>query len=451
MTTAQLKELEDNLWKSADNLRANSDLKSTEYATPVLGLIFLKFADNKYGRYEAEIEAEYKKLKGTRRERPLDEIAVEKCGFYLPPAARYDYLLNLPEKADIAKEIKSAMEQIEVYKPELAGCLPKDEYFKLVRKSEQKIIPKQLLKNFADIPKEASGDTFGLIYEYFLGNFALAEGQGGGEFFTPRSVVRLMVEIIEPFDGAVFDPACGSGGMFVQSARFVEERRGGKTKTELVAYGQEKALETVHLAKMNLAVNGLRGDIKQANSYYEDPYANFGQFDYVLANPPFNVDEVNLSKIEGDRRFNAYGVPRNKTDAKKKDKGAVTVPNANYLWISLFATSLKPKGRAALVMANSASDARHSEADIRKNLVEWRTHLGDAQPALQHVLHGHPPRDTLVFRQNQDRRQDPLHRRAQCVHAGRPSTPRILRRADTGHSHDQPPSPRRAERVHQAR
>jgi type I restriction enzyme M protein len=370
MTAAQLKKLEDTLWQSADNLRANSDLKSTEYATPVLGLIFLRFADNKYSAYEAEIQSEYKKLKGTRREKPIDEIAVAKCGFYLPPSARYDYLLGLPEKADIAKEIKAAMEQIELYKPELAGCLPKDEYFKLVRKPEQRVIPKQLLKNFADIPKDASGDMFGKIYEYFLGNFALAEGQGGGEFFTPRSVVRLMVEVIEPFDGTVFDPACGSGGMFVQSARFVEEHRGKRKGADLVVYGQEKALETVHLAKMNLAVNGLRGDIKQANSYYEDPYGSFEAFDYVLANPPFNVDEVNLSKVEGDRRFNSYGVPRNKTDAKKKDKGAVTVPNANYLWISLFATSLKPKGRAALVMANSASDARHSEADIRKNLVE---------------------------------------------------------------------------------
>jgi type I restriction enzyme M protein len=370
MTGAQLKALEDTLWKSADNLRANSDLKSTEYATPVLGLIFLKFADNKYGRHEKAIQAEYEKLKGTRREKPIDEIAVAKCGFYLPPSARYGYLLGLPEKADIAKEIKAAMEQVELYKPELAGCLPKDEYYKLVRKPEQKVIPKQLLKNFADIPADADGDSFGQIYEYFLGNFALAEGQGGGEFFTPRSVVRLMVEVIEPFDGTVFDPACGSGGMFVQSARFVEEQRGRRKVGDLVVYGQEKTLETVHLAKMNLAVNGLRGDIKQANTYYEDAYGSFGKFDYVLANPPFNVDEVNLSKVEGDKRFNTYGVPRNKTDAKKKDKGAVTVPNANYLWINLFATSLKTKGRAALVMANSASDARHSESEIRARLVE---------------------------------------------------------------------------------
>jgi type I restriction enzyme M protein len=374
MTAEQLKNLEDTLWKSADTLRANSDLKSSEYATPVLGLIFLRFADNKYSRYEKEIQAEFSKLRGGRRERSLDEIAVEKCGLYLPPEARYDYLLGLPEKANIADALKTAMRRIEEYQPSLSGCLPKDEYFKIVHKPEQRVILKQLLKNFADIPRDADGDSFGQIYEYFLGNFAMAEGQGGGEFFTPRSVVRLMVEMIEPFDGTVYDPACGSGGMFVQSARFVEEqrggRKGGRTKGDLVVYGQEKTLATVHLAKMNLAINGLRGDVKQANSYYDDPYGSFGKFDYVLANPPFNVDEVNLSKVEGDKRFSSYGIPRNKGDAKKKDKGAVTVPNANYLWISLFATSLKPKGKAALVMANSASDARNSEAEIRKSLVD---------------------------------------------------------------------------------
>lgn len=370
MTTEKLKRLEATLWQTADTLRANSDLKSSEYSTPVLGLIFLKFADNKYSQYEAAINTEFDKLKGTRRERKIDEIAIEKCGFYLPKESRYEYLLNLPEKEDIAKSLKKAMQLIEKYKPELKDTLPQDEYFKLVRKPEYRVIPKQLLKNFADIPKNASGDMFGQIYEYFLGKFAMAEGQGGGEFFTPRSVVRLMVEIIEPHDGTVFDPACGSGGMFVQSGQFIEQRKKPGRDASLFVYGQEKELATVKLAKMNLAVNGLRGDIRQAITYYEDHFNSFGKFDYVLANPPFNVDDVNLKKVEGDRRFNTYGVPRNKTDAKKKDKGAVTVPNANYLWINLFATSLKKKGRAGLVMANSASDARHSEADIRKTLIE---------------------------------------------------------------------------------
>ena len=370
MNAQELKQLEDDLWRSADTLRANSDLKSSEYSTPVLGLIFLKFADNKYRRNEKAIIAQYTKLKSTRRKTLVSEIAIEKCGFYLPDHARYDYLMKLPEEQDIAKAIKKAMEAIEEYKPELKGILPQDEYFRLTR--TDKSIPMQLLKNFSNIPEDAAGDMFGQIYEYFLGNFAMAEGQGGGEFFTPRAVVRLMVEIIEPHRGTVFDPACGSGGMFVQSAKFIERHRHemANGNGDLFVYGQEKTLETVKLAKMNLAVNGLRGDIRQANTYYEDPFGSFGQFDYVLTNPPFNVDDVSLKRVEQDKRFNTYGIPRKKTKAKKKDQGSETVPNANYLWINLFATSLKPEGRAALVMANSASDARHSEADIRKTLIE---------------------------------------------------------------------------------
>ena len=210
---------------AADNLRANSDLKSSEYSTPVLGLIFLKFADNNYRRHEADIIAEYQKLKGTRREKQLSDIAIEKCGFYLPDHARYEHLLNLPEEKDIAKALKEAMKAIEEYKPELEGVLPKDEYFRLTRDEKTKDIPNQLLKNFANIPADFTGDLFGQIYEYFLAEFARSEGSKGGEFFTPRSVVRLMVEIIEPHGGKVFDPACGSGGMFVQSAQFIEEHR----------------------------------------------------------------------------------------------------------------------------------------------------------------------------------------------------------------------------------
>lgn len=380
MNREQLKQLENDLWTAADKLRANSDLKASEYGTPVLGLIFLKFADINYRRYEEDILTEYQKLKGTRREKPLHEVAIAKCGFYLPDHARYEYLLKLSEDQDIAKAIESSMEAIEQYKPELAGSLPKDEYYRLTRTPETKQLPFELLRQFDDIPDDASGDVFGQIYEYFLGKFAMAEGQGGGEFFTPRSVVRLMVEIIEPHGGTVFDPACGSGGMFVQSADFIESHRqemeARGLDTSVFVYGQEKQSETVKLARMNLAVNGLRGEIQQGISYYDDHFGSFGKFDYVLANPPFNVDEVSLSGVENDSRFNTYGVPRNKTKAKKSEQGKETVPNANYLWINLFATSLKdpdeqsPGGRAALVMANSASDARHSEAEIRKILIE---------------------------------------------------------------------------------
>jgi len=367
----QLKQLEGELWRAADDLRANSDLGASEYSTPVLGLIFLKFADSRFASFEKRINDEFAALQGTRRELPLSQIAIEKCGFYLPPHARYDFLLGLPDEEDIADALKKAMEAIEEYKPELKGALPKEEYARFSRDDKRRGIPKRLLQSFNSIPSDASGDLLGQIYEYFLGQFARAEGQGGGEFFTPRSVVRLMVEMIEPHGGRVFDPACGSGGMFVQSAHFIEAHTRPEDAGigDFYVFGQEKKATTVNLARMNLAVNNLRGEIKQGITYYDDLFdegGSLGAFDYVLANPPFNVDEVELGLVEQDARFNAYGIPRNKSNGKSEGK----VPNANYLWINLFATSLTPKGRAALVMANSASDARHSEADIRRNLIE---------------------------------------------------------------------------------
>jgi type I restriction enzyme M protein len=369
VTSEELKKLKDNLWAAADRLRANSDLKSSEYSTPVLGLIFLKFADNKYSLVENEIKQELEAQKARRKQRTEIDIAIEKCGFYLPSYARYTYLLNLPEEEEIDKALKEAMIAIEEYKPELKGTLPQDEYFKLTR--TDKTLPATLLKIFADIPQDASGDVFGQIYEYFLGKFALAEGQGGGEFFTPTSVVKFMVEVIEPYRGTIFDPACGSGGMFVQSSNFIERRKkemNDHSEKDLYVYGQEKTLDTVKLAKMNLAVNGLRGDIKQANTYYEDPFDCYEKFDYVMANPPFNVDDVQEDRVIHEKRFNEYGIPQTKTKSKKKE--TKTVPNANYLWINLFASSLKKNGKAALVMANSAFDARHSEYEIRKNLIQ---------------------------------------------------------------------------------
>lgn len=377
MTTEQLKTLKDNLWAAATRMRSDSDLKLSEFATPVLGIIFLRFADNKYALAEEAIQAELKAQEGSRRQREVHEIAIEKCGFYLPAHARYDYLLQLPESEDGAKAIQAAMEAIESYREELRDTLPKDEYDRLVSRDGEQMsknaLIKSLLRTFADIPREASGDIFGNIYEFFLGKFAMAEGQGGGEFFTPTSVVKYMVEVIEPYQGTIFDPACGSGGMFVQSSHFIDRRRAELHSTDtkdFFVYGTEKTLETVKLAKMNIVVNGLRGDIKQANAYYENPFDSFGQFDYVMANPPFNVKEVNYDRVKDDPRFSTYGIPQNKSKSKKKKEGEENlVPNANYLWINLFATSLKPEGRAALVMANSASDARHSERDIRENLV----------------------------------------------------------------------------------
>lgn len=373
MTNEELKDLKTRLWQTADQLRAGSGLKSSQYSAPILGLIFLRFADSKYSKYENEILEEYIKSKGTRAEKQIHEIATVKCGFYLPENARYERLLTLPEEENLALKIKEAMIEIEQYSPELSGALPKDEYY-AIGSSEDKSLLKKLLKNFKDIPDNVSIDIFGEIYEYFLGEFALSEGQGGGEFFTPSTVVRYMVEVLAPTEGKILDPACGSGGMFVQAAHYIarhKEKHGAESDINLRAYGVEKTGETVKLAKMNLALHNIRGEILEANSYYSDPYDSYGNFDYVMANPPFNVDEVELDLVKSQRRFNEYGVPQNKSKSSKKTSDKTEkVPNANYLWINQFATALKPNGRAALVMANSASDAGNSEKDIRIKLIE---------------------------------------------------------------------------------
>lgn len=368
MTNKQLKNLKDTLWMTADQLRANSGLKSTEYAEPILGLIFLRFADVKYSKYESEIKAEFEENRGTRTERPIHEIAIEKCGFYLPEEARYDWLLNLPESENLAQKVKEAMESIEKYTSELMDTLPKEIYYN-VNSQDDPLVLAKLLKAFKDIPADVALDIFGEIYEYFLGKFALAEGQGGGEFFTPSTVVRYMVEVLAPTEGKILDPACGSGGMFVQTAHYIERHKAERKQMNLRAYGVEKTGATVKLAKMNLVLNNVRGTITEANSYYRDPYDSFGNFDYVMANPPFNVNEVELDGVKDQARFNTYGVPQNKTKNKKKD-AKETVPNANYLWINQFATALNENGRAALVMANSASDAGNSEKEIRVKLIE---------------------------------------------------------------------------------
>jgi type I restriction enzyme M protein len=361
MTNEQLKELEDKLWAAANSLRAYGGLKASDYAVPVLGLIFLKFAENKYSSFESEILDEYQKAKGTRMEQPIQKIALSKCGFYLPDNARYNYFLDLPGKESMAKALRLAMEGIEKYQDaKFQGVLPTEAYFDIEKKKAD-ILP-QLIKAFSDIPRDASGDIFGKIYEYFLGKFAMAEGQKGGEFFTPTSVVRFIVEVIEPYSGKILDPACGSGGMFVQSARFVEHSN--HDIKDIYVCGQEYMGETVRLAKMNLLVNNLRGEIVETNSYANDPHNSLGKFDYVMANPPFNVKSVKESTVKADERFYKYGLPKNK--GKSDDK----ISDANYLWISLFATSLNENGRAGFVMPNSASDARNAEYDIRKNIVD---------------------------------------------------------------------------------
>ena len=243
------------------------------------------------------------------------------------------------------------------------GILPKDSYHNLSREDNNKIL-NRLLRYFNDIPTDVKSDIFGEIYEYFLGNFALAEGQGGGEFFTPRTVVQYMVEVLRPTEGKILDPACGSGGMFVQTAHYIKrQKENGENDINLRAYGVERTGETANLAKMNLFLNNIRGDIIEGNSYYVDPHDSYENFDYVMANPPFNVDNVELDLVKTQKRFNKYGIPQTKGKNPR-------VPNANYLWINQFATALNENGRAALVMANSASDAGHSEKEIRKALIK---------------------------------------------------------------------------------
>lgn len=373
MADINLKELKDNLWKSADMLRAGAHLAANKYGQPILGLIFLRYADVLYKQHKAAIEKEFNEKKGTRRERSLKEIAIEKCGFYLPECAYYDDINNAPDDAKKAVLVKKAMEAIEKENEKMDGVLPKEVYGQLVPEEEPELLSK-IIRIFKDIPEDIDIDLFGEIYEYFLGNFALSEGKDGGTFYTPASVVRYMVEVLKPEIGnkLFLDPACGSGGMFVQAARYMHNHNAtNDDMMKFMCYGVEKDPDTVKLAKMNLLLHNVRGDIREANSFYSDPHDAVGRFDYVMANPPFNVDEVVYDKVKDDPRFNTYGVPKNKSKSTKKNSDKKeTVPNANYLWISYFATALNENGRSALVMANSASDAGGSELDIRKKMIE---------------------------------------------------------------------------------
>jgi len=350
--------LEKRLWDAADQFRANSGLKAGQYSTPVLGLIFLRFAEARFRQVRAKLEKT--EVSSRRRGSRIDDPGAYHAErvLYLTPNARFDYLLELPEGRNVGKAVNDAMADIEKHNSQwLAGVLPR------TYQNFTGTLLKELLKKVSEIPVSLDFDAFGRIYEYFLGQFARTEGQKGGEFYTPAPIVRLMVEILEPFHGRILDPACGSGGMFVQSARFVAEHKKNPA-SELSIFGVEKTDETGRLARMNLAVHGLEGDIRhggEVNSYYDDPHKAVGAFDFALANPPFNVNAVDKDRLKDavgpGRRF-PFGLPR--TD------------NANYLWIQLFYSSLNDKGRAAFVMANSASDARSSEMELRKQLIQSR-------------------------------------------------------------------------------
>lgn len=373
MTDIQLKQLKDNLWHSADLLRQGAHLAANKFGQPILGLVFLRYADILFKQHKDDILSEYESLKGGRREKTIKEISVEKIGFFIPECAYFDTINEAPDTSEKATLVKRAMEEIEKENPRLEGVLPKDVYAQLVPEEEPDLLSK-IIRVFKDIPEDIEIDLFGEIYEYFLGNFALSEGKDGGTFYTPASVVRYMVQVLNPETGdkKFLDPACGSGGMFVQAARYMHKHNASNADMmKFRCFGVEKEPDTVKLAKMNLLLNNVRGEITEANSFYSDPYNAFGQFDYVMANPPFNVDEVSVERVKDNARFNTYGIPRNKSKAGKKggDKKE-TVPNANYLWIGYFATALNETGKAGLVMANSASDASGSEYEIRKKMIE---------------------------------------------------------------------------------
>jgi type I restriction enzyme M protein len=341
--------IEKRLWDAADELRANSRLKASEYSVPVLGLIFLRYADHRFAKADEAIRAERAAQASGHRQRPISKADYHARGvLYIPDEARFAHLVALPEGENVGRAINDAMKAIETENPDLRDVLPKT----YNRMDNATLV--SLLRIFYAIEMDLEGDVFGQIYEYFLGKFAMSEGQRGGQFFTPTSLVRLIVEIIEPFHGRILDPACGSGGMFVQSARFVQ-RHQENPSAEISIYGQERVAETVRLCKMNLAVHGLAGDIRQGNTYYEDIHRSPGRFDFVMANPPFNVNRVDKDRLKDDPRF-PFGMPR--------------VDNANYLWIQIFFSALDETGRAGFVMANSAADARGSELEIRKRLIE---------------------------------------------------------------------------------
>jgi type I restriction enzyme M protein len=347
--------IEKRLWSAADTLRANSNYASNEYFMPVMGLVFLRHAYSRYLAVKDDIVASLPIRGGKTPELTKNHFS-KKSAIFLQPKAQFDYLIALKDSDDRAKAVIDAMESIEEDYETLRGVLPKTEY----RELDNEILGQLIRALNPEELKKVTGDVFGRIYEYFLTQFADQKAHDGGEFFTPVSLVSLIANVLEPKKGTVLDPACGSGGMFVQSARFVENLH-ENPNDNLSFYGLEKNATTIHLAKMNLAVHGLVGDIKKAITYYEDPHNLHKKADFVMANPPFNVDEIDADKIKNDPRL-PFGLP----GVNKKGK----VSNGNYVWISYFYSYLADVGRAGFVMSSQASSAGNTEAKVRQKLIE---------------------------------------------------------------------------------
>ena len=367
-----IRKLEAELWESADMLRSGSKLTSNQYCMPVLGLIFLRYAFSRFKRVEQEILANRPIRNG--RKLPVEASDFKaKSAIFLPREAQYDYLVNLPANAasfyptgingntlgSLGEVVNNAMELIEQQSEQLHGVLPKN----------YTIFADELLSELLRIfnnsaLSEVGGDIIGRIYEYFLNKFAKNVASDDGVFFTPKSLVKMIVNVLEPKEGILLDPACGSGGMFVQTGDFVEQS-GMEANSKMTFYGQEKVEYNAQLCLMNMAVHGLTGVIKSgdaANSFYHDAHNLDGCCDYVMANPPFNVDKVNKDNAVSAGRL-PFGIPG-------VDKSGKSFSNANYLWISYFYSYLNEKGRAGFVMASSATDSSRKEKDIRQKIVE---------------------------------------------------------------------------------
>jgi len=355
MNQQQIKQLETELWASADNLRANSKLTAAEYKDPVLGLILLRYAQNRYEQAKLTIEASLPETpRGKRKPTQTDFLAAG--AMLVPEQSQYDYLANLPESVNICQALNTAMRLIEEEYPDLAGILPKN-----YQEMDENLLHELIRVFNKDAVKNLGGDVFGRIYEYFLMKFSMsgAGAQEGGEFFTPPSLVQLIVNLIQPDHGIIHDPACGSGGMFVQTGHFIEEHSGKSVNEAIKCYGTELKSNNAKLAKMNLAIHGIEGKVIESNSFYTDPHDLVGRCDFVMANPPFNVNKVDKDKdsVKTDPRlFKDIGIPK--------------ADNGNYLWIQYFYHYLNDKGRAGFVMASSATDAGNTEKAIRQKLIE---------------------------------------------------------------------------------
>lgn len=354
MTNEQIKKLETELWGAADNLRANSKLTAAEYKDPVLGLILLRYAQNRFDETKIKLEKELQINPRTGKKRELKKDDFLAAGaMYLQDKSQYEYLANLPEGIDIADAVNNAMKLIESDYSDLEGVLPKNyqEFDSDLLRSLIRVFNKEAVKNI-------TGDFFGRIYEFFLMKFSMsgAGAQEGGEFFTPPSLVQLIVNFIQPDHGVIHDPACGSGGMFVQTGYFIKDHTTKQVNEAITVYGTELKSNNVRLAKMNLAIHGIEGKIIEDNSFYSDPHRLIGKCDFVMANPPFNVKQIDKNKdyVKQDPRL-PFGLPNS--------------DNGNYMWIQYFHSYLNENGRAGFVMASSATDAGHSEKLIREKLI----------------------------------------------------------------------------------